>query len=126
MQETNPYTPIIGVVGDVSEGSIRGQTQPTVFYSHRQMPATDMTLLVRSSRPSGIATLAVDAIHRLDPNLAVTRVRTFEGALAESVARERLIALVSAGFALSGLLLASLGLYGLACPLGLVSGLRCA
>ena len=113
MQETNPYTPIIGVVGDVSEGSIRGQAQPTVFYSHRQMPATDMTLLVRSSRPSGIATLAVDAIHRLDPNLAVTRVRTFEGALAESVARERLIALVSAGFALSGLLLASLGLYGL-------------
>ena len=113
MQETNPYAPIIGVVGDVSEGSIRGQAQPTVFYSHRQMPATDMTLLVRSSRPSAIATMAVDSIHRLDPNLAVTRVRTFEGALAESVARERLIALVSTAFALSGLLLASLGLYGL-------------
>jgi ABC-type antimicrobial peptide transport system permease subunit len=113
MQETNPYAPIIGVVGDVSEGSIRGQAQPTVFYSHRQMPATDMALLVRCNRPSAIATMAVDAIHRLDPNLAVTRVRTLEGALAESIARERLIALVSTGFALSGLLLASLGLYGL-------------
>src|SRR5688572_14219166 len=52
-------------------------------------------------------------MRRLDPNLAVTRIRTFEGALAESLARERLNALVSAGFALSGLLLASLGLYGL-------------
>jgi ABC-type antimicrobial peptide transport system permease subunit len=77
------------------------------------MPATDMTLLVRSSRPSAIARLAVGEIHRLDPNLAVTRIRTFESALAESVARERLIALVSTAFALSGLLLASLGLYGL-------------
>jgi putative ABC transport system permease protein len=60
-----------------------------------------------------VATLAVDAIRRLDPNLAVTRIRTFEGALAESVARERLNALVSGAFAVSGLLLASLGLYGL-------------
>jgi putative ABC transport system permease protein len=40
-------------------------------------------------------------------------VRTLEGALAESVARERLNAMVSGAFALSGLLLASLGLYGL-------------
>ena len=113
MQDANPYLPIIGVVGDVSEGSIRAAARPTVFYSHRQMPATDMTLLVRCRRPSAIAGLAVDAIHRLDPNLAVTRVRTLEGALAESVARERLIAIVSAAFALSGLLLAALGLYGL-------------
>jgi putative ABC transport system permease protein len=113
MQQTNPYIPIIGVVGNVSEGSLRDSAQPTVFYSHRQMPATDMTLFARTNRPAAIATLAVDAIHRLDPNLAVTRIRTFEGALVESVARERLIALVSGSFALSGLALASLGLYAL-------------
>jgi putative ABC transport system permease protein len=52
-------------------------------------------------------------IHRIDPNLAVTNIQTFEGALADSLARERLSALVSAAFALSGLLLASFGLYGL-------------
>ena len=72
-----------------------------------------MTLHARTSQPAAIVTSAVDAVRRLDPNLAVTRIRTFEGALAESLARERLNALVSAGFALSGLLLASLGLYGL-------------
>jgi ABC-type antimicrobial peptide transport system permease subunit len=69
--------------------------------------------VVRASQPQAIAAAAVQAIRRLDPNLAVTRVRTFEQALGESLARERLIALVSGAFALSGLLLASLGLYGL-------------
>jgi putative ABC transport system permease protein len=113
MQQENPYLPIIGVVGDVNEGSVRGKAQPTVFYSHRQMAETSMTLVARATRPAAIATAAVAAIQRLDPNLAVTRIRTFEGALAESLARERLNALVSTGFALSGLLLSSLGIYGL-------------
>ena len=99
--------------GNVSEGSVRDDPQPTIFYSHRQMNETAMTLLVRTNQPAAIANAAVAAIHRLDPNLAVTRIRTFEGALAESLARERLIALISGGFALIGLLLASLGLYGL-------------
>jgi putative ABC transport system permease protein len=113
MERENPHLPVIGVVANVSEGSVRAAPQPTVFYSHRQMPETGMTLLVRASQPQAIAGAAVQAIRRMDPNLAVTRVRTFELALGESLARERLIALVSGAFALSGLLLASLGLYGL-------------
>jgi putative ABC transport system permease protein len=113
MQDENPYAPIIGVVGNVNEGSVRDDAQPTLFYSHRQMSETAMTLFARTTRPAAIAASAVDSIHRLDPALAVTKVRTFEEALAESVSRERLSALVSGAFAVSGLLLASLGLYGL-------------
>jgi putative ABC transport system permease protein len=113
MEPENPHLPIIGVVGNVNEGAVRDEPRPTVFYSHRQMSETAMTIFVRTSRPSAIASSAVDAIHRIDPNLAVTKIRTYEGALTESLARERLNALVSGGFALSGLLLASLGLYGL-------------
>jgi len=72
-----------------------------------------MTLFVRASQPTAIAASAVGALHTLDRNLAVTKVQTFDGAIADSLARERLSALVSGAFALSGLLLASLGLYGL-------------
>jgi putative ABC transport system permease protein len=93
--------------------SVRDNPQPTIFYSHRQLPETGMTLFVRANRPAAIAAPAVAAIHRLDPNVAVTKIQTFEGALAESLARERLSALVSVGFGLSGLVVASLGLYGL-------------
>ena len=113
MQQENPYLPVIGVVGNVSEGSVRDDAQPTVFYSHRQMPEAEMTLFVRADQPTAAAGPAADAIRRLDPALAVTSIRTFETALAESLARERLSALVSAGLAMSGLLLASLGIYGL-------------
>ena len=113
MQNENPYAPIIGVVGDVSEGSARDNPKPTVFYSHGQMRETSMTLFVRSSLPAGTGDAAVAAIRRIDANLPVTKVRTFEGALSESIAQERLSALVVGAFAITGLLLAALGLYAL-------------
>jgi putative ABC transport system permease protein len=113
MQRENPYVQVIGVVGNVSEGSVRDNAKPTVFYSHRQMPETGMTLFVRANQPTAIARSAVEALHTLDANLAVSKVQTFDDAIAESLARERLSALVSGAFAVSGLLLAALGLYGL-------------
>jgi ABC-type antimicrobial peptide transport system permease subunit len=91
---------------------LKNDARPTVYYSDRQLPLGGMTLFVRTTRPAAAAP-AVNAIRTLDANLAVTRVRTFEGALTESLARERLNALVSGAFAVVGLLLASLGLYGL-------------
>lgn len=113
MQEENPYRQIIGVVGDVPEGSIRGEVRPTVFYSQQQLPQQGMSLLIRAAQPAAFARRAVEALHQIDPNLAVTSVMTMETAMGESIAQERLTALVSATFALSGLLLAALGLYGL-------------
>jgi predicted permease len=113
MQPKNPHLPILGVVGDVNEGSVRDGAKPTVFYSHRQMPENGMTLFARGNQSTAIAWAAVNALHTIDPNLAITKVRTLQGAFGESFARERLSALVSGAFAFSGLLLASLGLYGL-------------
>ena len=52
-------------------------------------------------------------MRRLDPNLAVSRIQTFDDAIADSLARERLSALVFGAFALCALLLTALGLYGL-------------
>jgi putative ABC transport system permease protein len=113
MRSENPYMPILGVVGDVAEGSVRSEAQPTIFYNLRGLTENSMTLLVRADRAEALARPAVEAIRKIDPNLAVTKVRTFESAVAESLARERLNAIVVGSFALSALLLSSLGLYGL-------------
>ena len=112
MQDENPYAPIIGVVGNVGEGSMRGDPRPTIFYSHSQLPLGP-TLFVRTDRPVATAEAVTSVIRRMDPNLVIRNVRTFEEAVAESLAQERLTALVSGAFAVSGLLLASLGLYAL-------------
>jgi len=113
MQATNPYAQVIGVVGDVAEGSVRGEPEPTVYYSHAMMNETRMTFVVRAARPESIAAAAVQAVHQIDPALAVNSVRTVEQAIGESLAQERLNALVSMAFAGVGLFLAALGLYGL-------------
>jgi ABC-type antimicrobial peptide transport system permease subunit len=113
MQDENPYLPIIGVVGDVSEGSVRVAPQPTVFYSHGRMPWSTMTLFVRGRQAESTVTPITAALHELDPTLVVSNVRTIESALAESLARERISALISTSFGVGGLLLAALGLYGL-------------
>ena len=112
MQDENPYAPIIGVVGNVSEGSMRATPRPTIFYGHGQMPL-GLTLFVQIERPCGDRRSGVDRDTSMDPNLPVTKVRTFEEAVAESIAQERLSALVSGAFAISGLLLAALGIYAL-------------
>ena len=113
MMADNPYLPIIGVVGDVSEGSVRAAPQPTVFYSHGRMPWSTMTLFVRGRQPESFVRPVTAALHELDPTLVVSNVRTIESALAESLARERISALISTSFGVGGLLLAALGLYGL-------------
>jgi len=113
MQDENPYAPILGVAADVSEGSVRRGAEPTIFYSNRQLSETSMTLFVRANRPAAQIAPAVAALHQLDPNLAVSRIQTFDEAIADSLARERLSALVFGGFASCALLLTGLGLYGL-------------
>ena len=70
--------------------------------------------------PFGLASLTADAprrvipgrvrgygraseVHELDPTLVVSNVRTIESALAESLARERISALISTSFGVGGL-----------------------
>jgi putative ABC transport system permease protein len=113
MMADNPYLPIIAVVGDVSEGSVRNAPRPTVFYSHGRMTWSMMTLFVRASEPESMVKPVTAVLHELDPTLVVSKVRTIESALAESLARERISALISTSFGVGGLLLAALGLYGL-------------
>ncbi|HYR43969.1 MAG TPA: ABC transporter permease [Terriglobia bacterium] len=116
MSDRNPYGRIVGVVGNVIEGSLRKAAEPTVFYADGNNSAggfaPGMTIFIRSSGVD-VAKAAVQAIREVDKNQPVTQLRMLEDVLGESVFRERLAAVVSSAFALTALLLAGLGLYGL-------------
>ena len=109
----NPYGRIIGIVGNVKEGSLRGVAEPTVFYNYRPLPYPGMTLFVRTTRGAEVAREATQVVRDIDRNLPLVEVRMLEDAFADSAARERLNAVVSGAFSVCALLLATLGLYGL-------------
>jgi predicted permease len=109
----NPYGRIIGVTGDVKEGTLRDASVPVVFYSERQLTYSGLALFVRSSRGAALAKEAGQIVRDIDRNLPLIEVRMLTDAFAQSLARDRLNAVVSAAFAICALLLASVGLYGL-------------
>jgi predicted permease len=109
----NPFGRIIGIAGDVKEGTLRDASEPTVFYNERQLTSSGLTLLVRSARGSDLAKEAGVIVHEMDRNLPLIEVRMLSDAFSETLARDRLNAIVSAAFAVCALLLASVGLYGL-------------
>jgi predicted permease len=112
----NPYGRVVGVAGDVYDQSPRLGAAPTIFYAHAHQPVSGMVLLVRADNAADLHRAVVQTIRDLDRNQVVSEVRMLKDALSAlgtSLGLERSAALASSGFALTALLLASLGIYGL-------------
>lgn len=103
---------IAGVVGDVKERSLRGSADPVVFVDHSHVTFGGMTLFVRANRTQGLPQAATQVIRTMDPNLPVSPT-WLEDAFADSVARDRMNAVVLGAFAVTALVLAAFGIYGL-------------
>ena len=72
-----------------------------------------MTLLVRvNGEPSPIVPTIREAVQEIDPAQPIYQVRSMEDWLGESAAQPRLTTMLAAAFALTALLLAAIGVYG--------------
>jgi len=112
---------VIGVVGDIRGSDTQGargggpdrDPRAAVYFSASQLPQRTMTLLVRASgQPTSIVSTIRQAVRQQDPSLAIQQVRPLRDWLTESVAPTRLATRLATLFALSALLLASVGIYG--------------
>jgi putative ABC transport system permease protein len=113
MDHPNPFGEIVGVVGDVSEGALGKAPEPTVYYVHAHLPYAGMTLLLRTrGDPLGLAAPVRQILHELDPAIPVADIRTMRNVLGETYARQRFSAILLAGFSISALFLAAIGIYG--------------
>jgi putative ABC transport system permease protein len=114
MGQTNPFGEIIGVTGDVKEGSLEKPATPTVYYPFAKLPYASMTMVARTAQaPLALAPSIRRAISALDPLQPIADVHSMEEILGDTLARQRISAALLSAFSVSSLLLVAIGLYGL-------------
>lgn len=106
-------TEIVGVVGDVLYGPPGSEVRPDFYTSYLQFARPGTTLMVRTEGdPLTLLPALRRAVVEVDPNLAIHDVRTAHERAADALAGERFATAALSVFAGLGLLLASLGVYG--------------
>lgn len=105
---------VVGVVGDVKHLEVGADAVPTFYTPQAQPPSYHtMTLVVRAGTDTeDIVPTIREELAALDPNVPLSQVRSLEGVVTGSVAGTRLQATLLALFAVTGLLLAAIGVYG--------------
>ena len=102
---------IVGVVGNV-RSTLDGPVRQTVFVPRSQRPGTGMVLFVRSAQdPSESARSVVDVVHRIESQAPV-EARTLDTVVGNTIAQPRALSILVAVFAVVGLALAAIGVYG--------------
>ena len=102
--------PVIGVVSDAHDVGVDTAAQPEIYIPGYGLHAV---VLVRSAyEAQSLGPVVENAAHGIDANLAVFNVKTVDAVLSDSVARQRMTAVLLGIFALVALLLAAIGIYG--------------
>ena len=112
--ESSPAYEIVGVAGDTKYGSLREAVGPIVYLPDTQdeQPPAGLTALLRVTGPASSLTADVVASVRAADPAAIVTVRALDAQMLASLARERLMATLSAFFAGLAIVLAAVGLYG--------------
>lgn len=104
---------IVGIVADARQAHLQDSPEPTIFLSNSQAPMYFATLVVRAAGdPDRIAHSAEAAIHRVDPDQAVSDIQSMEIVLSDSVSSPRFQAILLLVFAGLAVALATIGVYG--------------
>jgi len=113
--QTFPWLTVVGVVKDVKEDLFNYRINRPVWYVPYAQVENDfpVNVVVRANGDPTALTAAVrGAIRSADPDQPVSNVRTMNANLSGVLVTERFGAILMAALAASGLLLASIGLYG--------------
>ena len=105
---------IVGVVANERFRGLERPTQPAFYLSTRQFPQAAFTLLVRTSTdPLAAAADVRSAIRGVNERITFDGATSLSNILAEQLASRRVTTTVIVAFAMAGIALAALGLYGL-------------
>jgi putative ABC transport system permease protein len=112
--ESDPHTfEVVGVVGDIRQFGRQIFAPPEIYVPHPQQSWSWMSLVVRtSSDPMSLAGALRRTVTALDSEQAIYNVRPLTELLSDVLAARRFIMALLGGFALLGLALATVGVYG--------------
>jgi putative ABC transport system permease protein len=113
--QTFPWMTVVGVVKDVKEDLFNYRINRPVWYvPYAQVENNFPVNLVVRARldPTSLTAAVRDAIRRVDPDQPVSNITTMNANLSGVLVTERFGAILMGTLAISGLLLASIGLYG--------------
>ncbi len=113
MQRENKPGEIIGVVGDTKHYGLQLPTRSMVYYPQGKLTFGFASIVIRTEQqdPMQLAPAVLAIIRGLDPEQAVSDVRTMDSWLERSLATQRFVMALLASFAGLALLLAVIGIY---------------
>jgi len=111
--EEEDWREVIGVVGDVRYVDLESALQPQIYESHFENPWGNGVLVTRTATDPGFfATELRRVVAELDPQVPVADSRSMNEIARDSIAGPRFNLLIFAAFALTALVLACAGIYG--------------
>ena len=104
---------IVGVVGDVRPDRVEAADWPTVYCPYAQQPIAAVAVAVRTVGPPLTLASAVErAVHRIDPDQAVSDLRTMDDVVDRAIAGQRFDTVLLGIFAAIAFALCAVGIYG--------------
>ena len=105
---------VVGIVDHARQYDLHQDGRPQVYLRDEDDTAGTLYFAMRTQRdPMDVAAEAREAVRRVDPQVAVSDVRSLESVVDESLREQRASAVLLGGFSLGALLLAAMGLFGL-------------
>jgi putative ABC transport system permease protein len=105
---------VVGVSAKVDEAGVGEEGRPAFFLSADQFPQSGMRVAIRTAGadPLGVSAALRAALREEDPDIALSEVQTMDARIADTLAQPRFRTGLVGAFALVGLILAAVGLYG--------------
>ncbi|MFT4112844.1 ADOP family duplicated permease [Silvibacterium sp.] len=104
---------VIGVIDDVHESDVEGKPGVQSYLQLTQFGPNDQSLVVRSALPAGtLQPMVLNVLRQLNPSQPATELRPLQRIVDHATSPRRFFVVLVGSFAGLGLLLASLGIYG--------------
>jgi hypothetical protein len=109
---------VCGVVRGSKYHDVRETPQPAVYYCSLQAGSAQVLIVRSKGRPAMLQHVLEKKIHALDPSLPRPRARTYTQQIRRILSGQRAVSLFITIIGAGGLLLASVGLYGIVSYMG--------